>query len=101
MGELFEKEAPQGSSIVSVAVVANVWRTYDYLWPQRLGVPRRGRRVRVPFGRGDKQTVGFVVATDVPPGPPLRASVGTHKPACWRGKLKSVAETLDAVADAE
>ena len=69
-----------------MAVVANVWRTFDYLWPDRLGVPRRGRRVRVPFGRGDKMTVGFVTATGVPAGP--------HK-------LKAVAETLDAEGDDE
>jgi len=67
--------------IVSVAVAANVWRTFDYLWPESLGRAERGKRVRVPFGRGDKVTLGFVVATDLPAGP--------HK-------LKAVAEALDA-----
>ncbi len=86
MAELFSNAAPEGSSIVSVAVVANVWRTYDYLWPGHLGAARRGRRVRVPFGRGDTPTLGFVTATDRPPGP--------HR-------LKAVTETLDAEADGD
>jgi primosomal protein N' (replication factor Y) len=77
--------AEAGGTIVSVAVAANVWRTFDYLWPVRLGAARRGRRIRVPFGRGDKMTLGFVTATDVPPG---------------ERTLKTVAETLDADGEA-
>jgi primosomal protein N' (replication factor Y) len=80
MAGLFEKDAPQGKSIVSVAVAANVWRAFDYLWPESLGRPQRGQRVRVPFGKGDRLTLGFVTATDLPAGP--------HK-------LKAVAEALD------
>ncbi len=85
MAELFQQGAPQGQSpgklIVSVAVVANVWRMFDYLWPDSLGRPQRGQRVRVPFGKGDRLTPGFITATDLPAGP--------HK-------LKAIAEALDA-----
>jgi primosomal protein N' (replication factor Y) len=50
--------------VVGVAVHANVWRSYDYLWPDALGQPQLGQRLRVPFGRGDRRTLGFVVDTD-------------------------------------
>ncbi|MBS3733817.1 MAG: primosomal protein N' [Phycisphaerae bacterium] len=83
MGKLFEtSEASDaaGGRVVAVAVSAGVWRTFDYAWPASLGEPQRGRRVRVPFGRGDRRTLGFVAETDRPPG---------------ERTLKSVAEVLE------
>ncbi|MFW6132685.1 MAG: replication restart helicase PriA [Planctomycetota bacterium] len=84
MAELFETSgAPGGAGgerVVAVAVNAGVWRTFDYVWPASLGEPRRGRRVRVPFGRGDRRMLGFVVETDRPGG---------------GGKLKTVADALE------
>jgi len=68
------------SSVVSVAVAANVYKPFDYLWPDRLGQAQPGVRVRVPFGRGNRKTLGVVVETDR-----LR---GEHK-------LKAVAEVVD------
>jgi primosomal protein N' (replication factor Y) len=69
MGELFEE---RGSSpaprVVAVAVNANVWRTYDYLWPDALGQPAVGQRVRVPFGVGNRKLLGFVADCSRPPG---------------------------------
>ncbi|MFA6134070.1 MAG: primosomal protein N' [Phycisphaerae bacterium] len=73
--------APPGARrVVGVAISANVWRTFDYLWPATLGEPSIGQRVRVPFGKGDRATLGFVAELDRPPG--------SHK-------LKAVAEVLD------
>jgi len=69
-----------GRRAVAVAVAANVWGTFDYHWPETLGEPQRGQRVRVPFGRGDKLTLGFVADTQPKPSD--------------RG-LKTVAELLD------
>ena len=82
MAELFEqgKHAP-ADAVVGVAVAANVWKTFDYLWPAAVGTPAAGLRVRVPFGRGNRKTLGFVVATDRPRG---------HR------QLKTVAEVIDA-----
>ena len=78
---LFQDEgAPAGERIVGIAPAANVWGTYDYLWPARLGTPAVGVRVRVPFGRGDRTTLGFVTETDRAAG---------------ERALKSVAEAID------
>jgi len=84
MKQLFQdtdrREAPsQEGRAVAVAVNANVWSQYDYLWPEPFGVPAVGRRVRVPFGKSDKPTIGFVT--------------GVSKPTGTR-KLKAVAEVL-------
>ena len=67
--------------VVGIAVAANVWRSFDYLWPDALGEPAVAQRVRVPFGRGDRKVVGFVTDT-------LRRA-GRHP-------LKRIAEVLDA-----
>ena len=89
-----------GGRAVSVAVAANVWRTFDYLWPEVLREPaparaslepqprppvepQRGQRVRVPFGRGNRMTLGFI--TDTQPAPGTR-------------ELKAVAELLDTAS---
>ena len=68
---------------VAVAVSANVWGNFDYHWPVALGEPLRGQRVRVPFGRGDRMTLGFVA--DTRPAPADRG-------------LKAVAEVIDAIS---
>ncbi len=83
MAKLFEE--PGGTpgpaaDVVAVAVNANVWGTFDYAWPAGLGEPAVGVRVKVPFGRGDRQTLGFVVETRRPRG---------------ERRLKSVREVLD------
>ncbi len=71
MGQLFEEPAEAVARdgdvrVVGVAVHANVWRVYDYLWPTGLGEPLQGIRVRVPLGKGNRKTLGFVVALDRP-----------------------------------
>ena len=66
--------------MVGVAVATNVWDIYDYLWPAALGDPSVGQRVRVPFGRGNRTTLAFVVDT-------LRRAPAR--------KLKTVAEVID------
>jgi len=92
MGQLFEENSsapglpvravPKGSRIVSVAVAANLWRTFDYFWPDEFGQPQVAQRVRVPFGRSNRKTLAFVVE-------PARsgASIGN--------KLKFVSEVID------
>jgi primosomal protein N' (replication factor Y) (superfamily II helicase) len=70
----------EGDCVVAVAVNANVWRTYDYLWPAAMGAPAVGMRVSVSFGRGGRKTVGVITATDHRPG--------THK-------LKPVGSVID------
>jgi len=75
--------APGADRIVGVAVAANVWTRpggFDYIWPDALGEPEVGQRVRVPFGRGDRKLLGFIVDT-------LRRPSGRE--------LKTVAEAID------
>ena len=84
MDELFDDAAPaapDGAAVVGVAVNANVWSTYDYAWPAGWQQARVGLRVRVPFGRGNRPTIGFVVRA------------GTRQ---TDRKLKLVAEQIDA-----
>jgi primosomal protein N' (replication factor Y) (superfamily II helicase) len=73
MSRLFEEpesvvKAParsdSGQVIVGVAVAANVWSGYDYVWPERFGTPKIGQRVKVSFGRGGRMTIGVVVRTE-------------------------------------
>ncbi|MCD4823244.1 MAG: primosomal protein N' [Phycisphaerae bacterium] len=52
-----------GGRVVGVAVNAPLWADYDYVWPAGLGEPVIGQRVRVPFGRGNRKSLGFVVDT--------------------------------------
>ena len=63
MAELFDNPAaaPAVAGTVGVAVAANVWGTYDYAWPAGWVAPRVGQRVRVPLGKGNRATLGFVV----------------------------------------
>jgi len=75
------KEAQAGGArVVGVVVNANVWRTFDYVWPRAFGEPTVGQRVRVPFGRGNRTTLAFVV--DLSPAGGVR-------------ELKTVAEIVD------
>jgi len=68
--------------VVAVAVNANLWRPFDYVWPESLAAPAVGQRVRVPFGRANRVTLGFVVETDK---------------SASRSDLKAVAEVIDDV----
>ncbi len=88
MAKLFEDTtqprpptAETAGRAVGVAVNANVWGTYDYIYPQALGEPTIGQRVRVPFGRGNRPLTAIIVDTRRPPGRP---------------RLKTVAEVIDA-----
>jgi primosomal protein N' (replication factor Y) len=84
MSELFGQPggaAPAATRVVGVAVPANVWQDFDYLWPAGAPPPAVGQRVRVPFGRGNRPTLGFVTDRERP-----RA----------RPQLKTVAEVVDA-----
>ncbi len=86
MSKLFDepaREQPAGAAdgrVVGVAVASNVWAAYSYRWGGDLGPPEVGVRVRVPFGRGDRATLGVVTDVDRP--------AGSHK-------LKPVRERLD------
>jgi primosomal protein N' (replication factor Y) len=72
--------APASGRVVGVTVNANLWPTFDYRWPDSLGRPAPGQRVRVPFGKANRSTLAFVVEAD--------------KPAS-RTDLKCVAEAID------
>jgi len=74
------RPVPAGGRVVGVAVAANVWDDYDYFWPEALGEPCVGQRVRVSFGRGKGRSTGFVVET-------LRRATSR--------KLKPVSELID------
>jgi len=86
MARLFENPEEElvspdaGARVVGVAVGANVWGTFDYLWPAGLGEPVVGQRVHVPFGRGNRKRPGFVVD-------PLRRG--------GKRKLKAVTDLVD------
>ncbi len=49
--------------LVDIAVFAPLNKTFTYQWPERLGEPRPGIRVYVPFGRGRR--LGMVWRTAV------------------------------------
>ena len=53
-------------TIVGVAVAANLWSSFDYVWPAGWPAPAVGLRVRVPFGKANKPTLGFVVRVGCP-----------------------------------
>ncbi len=92
MAELFEQPAepspppaPQAGRRVGVVVNANLWQTFDYLWPEPLGQPQVGQRVRLPFGRGNRKSLAFVVDID------RAGDAGGHA-------LKAVAEVIDPLS---
>jgi primosomal protein N' (replication factor Y) len=105
MAKLFEESAQVVASsgrVVAVAVNGPMWRTFDYLWPDGLGVPVVGQRVSVPFGAGNRQTLAFVVDPDRRPGAgragapseaESREPEGKGKPPL---KLKVVSKVIDA-----
>ena len=74
MDELFDTPAspqdpsppPGAVAAVGVALAANVWSSFDYAWPISWPAPQLGLRVRVPFGRGNTPTLGFVVRVGEP-----------------------------------
>jgi primosomal protein N' (replication factor Y) len=43
---------------------ANLWRTFDYLWPADWPAPKLGQRVRAPFGKGNRSTLAFVAGVE-------------------------------------
>jgi len=88
MAKLFQQTHPSKSPppeaagpAVGVAVNANVWGIYDYVYPEALGKPATGQRVRVPFGRGNRPLTGVIVETRRPAG---------------RRRLKTITEVIDA-----
>ena len=60
-------ETAAGAS-VRLAMNANLWRTFDYLWPADWPAPKLGQRVRAPFGKGNRSTLAFVAGVDQVPG---------------------------------
>jgi len=57
------------SSRVEVAVFCPLFKTFTYLWPDHLGTPEAGIRVRVPFGRGSR--TGMLIAVDANEAPEI------------------------------
>lgn len=74
-------EAADSSRVVAVALNANLWRPFDYLWPEAFGPASVGVRVRVPLGPSNRASLGFVVDADRPPG---------------QRKLKTVSKVIDS-----
>jgi len=56
------------SHIIRVAFEAGVDSEFDYLVADRLWPVEIGRRVEVPFGRGNKLQVGYCIKSDIEPG---------------------------------
>ncbi|MBI5724170.1 MAG: primosomal protein N' [Planctomycetes bacterium] len=88
MRSLFDKgdqpaARPSGRA-VGVAVNVNLWRNFDYCWPEGLGQPQVGQRVHVPFGKANRMTLGFVAELD-------RQVQGAS-----RDRLKLVGELIDS-----
>ncbi|MDY7009637.1 MAG: primosomal protein N' [Planctomycetota bacterium] len=83
VSDLFKDDSVCRPQTVGVAVAANVWRQFDYIWPVDAAPPQVGMRLRVPFGRSNRKTLGFVARTDRPPG---------------QQKLKVVAELIDTAS---
>jgi len=54
-------------SQVEVAVFCPLFKTFTYLWPDALGQPEPGIRVRVPFGRGSRTGVVLSINVDASP----------------------------------
>ncbi len=80
--EPWELAAEEDRATAEIVLPLPTPTTYHYLVPEALrGLIRPGQRVRVPFGRGDRLQVGFVVATNTTP-PSSR-------------RLKSIEELID------
>jgi primosomal protein N' (replication factor Y) len=80
--EPWELDAALDALIASVVFPSGAGGQYSYLVPDRLAAAiAAGRRVQVPFGRGDRQLIGYCV------------EVATRQ--VDRQKLKSIAAVID------
>jgi len=84
-----EPPEPACTHIIRVALASAADTEFDYLVPDALWPIEVGRRVEVPFGRGNKPEVGFCVESDVVPARAFDR-VGRQV------RLKRVAGVLDA-----
>jgi len=66
---LFEPAQPEqpANHIIRVAFESGVDSEFDYLVPDKLWPVIVGQRVETPFGRSNKQEIGFCVETDINP----------------------------------
>jgi len=83
-----EPPAPTCGHAIRVALESAADTEFDYLVPDGLWPIEVGRRVEVPFGRGNKPEVGFCVASDVAADPVMARG---NK----RIRLKRVARVVD------
>ena len=83
-----EPPEPAGAHIIRVALASAADREFDYLVSDALWPIEVGRRVEVPFGRGNKPEVGFCVESDV-------ATEKAFNGAGGKVRLKRVARVLD------
>ncbi|MBN1359235.1 MAG: primosomal protein N' [Sedimentisphaerales bacterium] len=79
---------PAATHIVRVALETAADTEFDYLVPDALWPIEVGRRVEVPFGKGNRKEVAFCVEADVPVE---RSAAASGK----RVKLKRVARVVD------
>ena len=95
-----EPAPPQAGGTVALALNANLWRTFDYLWPAELPPPKIGQRVRAPLGKGNRLTLGFVAGIGGQTvGSTMNGTVVAADSAAnygTRRQLKAVAELIDA-----
>ena len=83
-----EPPEPPCDHAIRVALASAADTEFDYLVPDGLWPIEVGRRVEVPFGRGNKPEVGFCVASDV-------AADETIAKGGRRIRLKRVARAVD------
>ncbi|MDI6447684.1 replication restart helicase PriA [Anaerobaca lacustris] len=83
-----EPPEPAGTHVIRVALASAADTEFDYLVPDALWPVEVGRRVEVPFGRGNKPEVGFCVESDV-------ATEKAFHGAGGKARLKRVARVLD------
>ena len=83
-----EPPEPAGTHIIRVALASAADTEFDYLVPDALWPIEMGRRVEVPFGRGNKPEVGFCVESDVAAEKAFDGGGG-------KARLKRVARVLD------
>jgi primosomal protein N' (replication factor Y) len=90
-GSLFAEEKPPeptGTHIVRVALESAADTEFDYLVPDALWPIEVGRRVEVPFGKGNRREVAFCVESDVAVG---KSFAGSGK----KVRLKCVSRLVD------
>ncbi|MCK5001110.1 MAG: hypothetical protein KAS23_16315, partial [Anaerohalosphaera sp.] len=95
-GNLFGDEAatPDGGVVVSVAFEAGVDCVFSYVVPDGVGSVAVGQRVEVPFGRGNKPQVGFVVGVEDEAAEEESKTAAKEK---RKFKLKAVRKIVDIV----